>query len=61
MSIFKRAHYQMIAEELSRYREFAQDSYEVKGVIQEPASMFQEDNPNFKRERFLKACGMGEE
>ena len=58
MPIFTRLHYQTIAETLSRYREFAQNSYEVRGVIQELASMFSADNPNFNRERFLKACGM---
>lgn len=47
MAIFGTQHYQAIAVELSRYREFAQDSYEVRGIIQELASMFSSDNPNF--------------
>lgn len=60
MAIFARQHYQAVAEELSRYREFAQDSYEVKGVIRVLASMFYSDDPNFNHARFLKACGMEE-
>jgi len=69
MGIFERRHYQAIAEvvceelkELKRANYRAVTSYvcELEDFAEHLAQMFSRDNPNFKRERFLKACGMEE-
>ncbi len=59
MSIFARRHYQAIAEEFKECRNDAGfDHVEVDLVARAFTTLFLHDNPNFNRERFLKACGM---
>ena len=64
MSIFTRRHYQAIAEEAAGIRRKfikvhaynALDGAEC--FVRNLCEMFLYDNPNFNREKFLKACGM---
>lgn len=59
MTLFTRRHYQAIAEEFKGCRESAGfDHVEVEAVVAAFVDMFLRDNPNFNREKFLKACGM---
>lgn len=58
MSIFARRHYQAIAEVLTNCYWSAANPREVINTVEAIASMLARDNPNFNRDRFLKACGM---
>jgi len=58
MSIFTRRHYQAIAEELHIEQLYPQDQGPVAEILHDLCRMFSKDNPNFDREKFLKACGM---
>ena len=59
MTIFERRHHQAIAEEFKECRESCGfDHIEVEAVARSFTDMFLHDNPNFNREKFLKACGM---
>lgn len=66
MSIFGRRHYQAIAEAVAETRRTfkavraynALDGAEC--LVRNMCATFLRDNPNFNREKFLKACGMGE-
>ncbi len=60
MGIFERSHYQAIAEEFSVYMRLCDDPEEIVGMANYLGMMFAKDNPNFKKEKFLKACGMEE-
>ncbi len=58
MPIFARQHYQAIAEELHIKQWNDQDQGLVVEIICSLCQMLLHDNPNFNREKFLKACGM---
>ena len=63
MSIFTGPHYQAIAEVIAKRREHALViSAETHGVLrcltEDFVRKLEKDNPNFDREKFLKACGM---
>ena len=63
MAIFQRRHYQAIAEVLQECHRLAPDPYSARTVYdvkQSLAQMLSRDNPDFSRERFLKACRMEE-
>ena len=60
MGMFERRHYEAIAEVLNNCFVWHMNGAEVKFTAHELANKFQKDNPNFEREKFLKACGMEE-
>lgn len=64
MGMFGRIHYQAIAEVFaSRSADTYQthDEFVVDcSLVEDFCDMFEKDNPNFEREKFLKACGMEE-
>ena len=60
MSIFTRRHYQAIAEVIAdtKISHFNEGLFAIQEVTEDFCDMFSRDNPNFNREKFLKACGM---
>ena len=59
MSIFEKRHYQAIAEVLKAFNvDMNEAPSEIELTARALAAMFLHDNPNFDREKFLKACGM---
>jgi hypothetical protein len=50
-------HYEAIARIIRHYIESCQISKECE-VLDELADYFEQDNPRFLREKFLKACGV---
>lgn len=56
--MFSKRHYETIAK---RFAWIDAPNREAKDYATETlADLFAEDNPNFDRARFLKACGVGE-
>lgn len=62
MGMFEKRHYQAIAEVVASFGvdQKLEPPTEIELVARALAAMFSKDNPNFKREKFLKACGMEE-
>ena len=62
MSIFARQHYQAIAEVFATKTADVYSTHSeyiaACNLAEDFCDMFLLDNPNFNRERFLKACGM---
>ncbi len=64
MTIFTRLHYQTIAETVAETRRtyIAVRAYSAldgaECLVRNLCATFLRDNPNFDREKFLKACGM---
>ena len=69
MNMFSKRHYQAIADVLklsSEENQKSDDNYkfgalgETRIIAHRLAAKFQADNPDFDRERFLKACGLSD-
>ncbi|KKM21706.1 hypothetical protein LCGC14_1632790 [marine sediment metagenome] len=58
MAIFERRHYQVIAKIIESVWNDRDPGIESEAIAHKLADRFSQDNPNFSRERFLKACGM---
>lgn len=57
--MFTRKHYEKVVKVINRTIPY-DDATVRHNTIQEFADMFEDDNPNFDRDRFLKACGFSE-
>lgn len=53
--------YKAIAEIVDKYNAIQMDYYDFGNFVSDLATYFKEDNPNFDREKFLTACGFGDE
>ena len=51
-----RKDYVAVAEILSGYQNAMIDNYWWEDLVNDFANLFAEDNPNFKRDKFTKAC-----
>ncbi len=51
-----RKDYVATAEILSSYKDLIGDEFTFHDLVEDFASYFAEDNPNFKPEKFLEAC-----
>jgi len=51
-----RKDYVKTAEILSSYKDLIADSFTYEDLVDEFASMFEEDNPRFDSQRFWEAC-----
>lgn len=58
--MFSQKHYQAIANEIRFVRGcyWQDERYAVERVAFKLADLFSRDNPAFKREKFLAACGL---
>jgi len=63
-SIFGKRHYQIVAKVLRTKAKEEEENYGNSYVIEELSfdfcNIFAEDNPNFDKGKFLKACGAEE-
>ena len=57
-AIFAKRHYEAIAAILTKYDKNRSD---IPGAVAYDLSvMFEDDNPNFNRDKFMKAAGFGD-
>ncbi len=53
---------EIVKEKNNLHNDDAPSSYNIRGVLAEVAcdlaDLFEKDNPNFDRDKFLKACGL---
>jgi hypothetical protein len=54
-----RKDYVAVAEILSGYHQAMIDNFWWEDLLNDFAIMFEEDNPNFKRDKFIEACESG--
>ena len=51
-----RKDYVSVAEILSSYKDLMNDNFLFEDLVEDFASFFSEDNPNFKFDKFREAC-----
>jgi hypothetical protein len=51
-----RKDYVAVAEILSSYKDLMNDNFLFEDLVEDFASFFSEDNPNFKFDKFREAC-----
>lgn len=59
MSIFSKKHYEFLSNTIRDHVRFPSPDLgtETDFVVKTFADAFEKENPNFNREKFLKACG----
>ena len=55
---FGTRHHVAIAKEIKEHMEYYNIKIDLR-VVKRLIAMFESDNPNFNRTRFIKACGLG--
>jgi hypothetical protein len=58
VAAFSRRHYVAIADAINGVRPHEHERLALRMTAESLAALFSEDNPRFKRERFLTACGI---
>ena len=59
LSMMTRKDYVKVADILAGYHQAMIDNFWWEDLLNDFAIMFEEDNPNFKRDKFIQACEAG--